>query len=116
MECIPGSHRCLFVYGTLMDDALVSELTGRRFPKEPAVLPGYRKVVPDCGYPYVVPDANGVVEGFVLFDVDEEALRIFDGYEDEGRLYRRVGVVVTVAGHACGSMAYLGHTDALNVS
>ena len=41
----------LFVYGTLMNDALAVELTGRDFRKERARLPGYRKIMPEGDYP-----------------------------------------------------------------
>jgi gamma-glutamylcyclotransferase (GGCT)/AIG2-like uncharacterized protein YtfP len=116
MESVSRPDRCLFVYGTLMDDALVCELTGRRFSKESAVLPGYRKVVPDGGYAYIVPDADAVVEGFVLVGVDDEALRIFDRYEDERHLYQRVDVTVTVGNRTCRSMVYEGSVDALDAS
>jgi gamma-glutamylcyclotransferase (GGCT)/AIG2-like uncharacterized protein YtfP len=96
----------LFVYGTLMDDALVVELTGRSFRKEQARLPGYRKVMPRGGYPYIVPDATEAVEGLVLHDVDDEALRAFDVYEDE-RLYLRREVTVTIAGDRQTCIAYV---------
>jgi gamma-glutamylcyclotransferase (GGCT)/AIG2-like uncharacterized protein YtfP len=96
----------LFVYGTLMDDGLVVELTGRRFRKDPARLPGYRKVTPAADYPYIVPDATGTVDGLVLHDVDDEALRAFDVYEDE-RLYLRREVAVTMAGVRQICIAYV---------
>ena len=88
----------LFAYGTLLEDAIVAQLTGRCFPKRAARLLGYRKHTPAGGYPYVVPDDNGVVDGCVLQGIDADALRAFDEYEDEGRLYRRVEVTITVAG------------------
>jgi gamma-glutamylcyclotransferase (GGCT)/AIG2-like uncharacterized protein YtfP len=96
----------LFVYGTLMDNALVLELTGRSFRKAPAQLPGYRKVTPEGDYPYIVPDAAEAVQGLVLRDVDDEALRAFDAYEDE-RLYLRREVTVSVAGARQACMAYV---------
>jgi gamma-glutamylcyclotransferase (GGCT)/AIG2-like uncharacterized protein YtfP len=99
-----------------MDDALVCELTGRRFAKKSAVLSGYRRVVAESGYAYIVPEADAAVEGFVLFGVDDEALGIFDRYEDAGRLYRRVEVTVTVGSNRCRSMVYAGNVDALNAS
>jgi gamma-glutamylcyclotransferase (GGCT)/AIG2-like uncharacterized protein YtfP len=98
----------LFVYGTLMDDALVHQLTGRSFRTEPAVLAGYRRCVPAGGYPYIVPDAAASVQGRVLHDVDTAALRIFDDYEDEGRLYRRTEVVVTLGDIPGRVMTYVG--------
>lgn len=98
----------LFVYGTLMDDALVVRLTGRHFRKEAASLPGYRRVAPEGGYPYILPATNAVVDGVVLLDVHAEALRIFDRYEDAGRLYIRSEVVVTVAAGLRRALTYVG--------
>ena len=100
----------LFVYGTLMDDALVVELTGRSFRKEPARLPGYRKIMPEGDYPYIVPDAVQSVDGVVLCDVDDTALQAFDVYEDE-RLYLRREVTVIVAGDRRACLAYVRHPE-----
>ncbi len=111
-----GFHGRLFVYGTLMDDGVICALTGRRFPKKPAVLSGYRKVVPDGGYPYIVPDADAVTDGFVILGLDDEALRILDRYEDEGCLYRRIEVVATVDDRPLPCMAYGAVAGAPSVS
>jgi len=86
----------LFVYGTLLDDALVQQLTGLRFPKRAARLPSYRKCTPAGGYPYIVPDDDGTVDGVLLCGVADDALRAFDAYEDAGHLYRRIEVTVSV--------------------
>ena len=96
----------LFVYGTLMDDALVVELTGRSFRRERAQLPGFRKIMPEGDYPHIVPDPAQTVEGLVLRNVDDEALRAFDVYEDE-RLYLRREVTVTVAGNQQTCIVYV---------
>jgi gamma-glutamylcyclotransferase (GGCT)/AIG2-like uncharacterized protein YtfP len=88
----------LFVYGTLMDDGVVAQLTGRRFAKTPARLEGYRRLTPPGGYPVIVPAAGASVDGLVLRGIDADALRVFDQYEDEGRLYRRLSVTVIVDG------------------
>jgi len=98
----------LFVYGTLMDPAFVFQLTGRSLRRQVAVLGGYRKVSPKGGYAYVVPDPDGSVEGLVLRDVDDATLRVLDCYEDEGRLYQRTEVMVTVEGHSEPAMTYVG--------
>ncbi len=111
----------MFVYGTLLDDALVERLTGRRLRKAPAVLRGYRKIAPRDGYPYIVPDPAAVVHGCVLYAVDAEALRRFDHYEDEGHLYRRTSVVVTITEAGAAetqqpAMTYVGIPEALTRS
>ena len=98
----------LFVYGTLRDAALVRRLTGRSFVVEAAVLRGYRRFAPAGSYPYIASDPAGEVDGDVLRDVDAAALQAFDAYEDEGRLYRRVEVRVTIAGRSEPAQAYVG--------
>ena len=113
-----SSHvtHCLFVYGTLTDDDLVTTLTGQRFIKEAAVLAGYRKLVPDDGYAFIVPEADAVVEGFLLRDLDEAAVRALDQYEDEGHLYQRTPVVVRTAACQEPCMTYVGIAAALTRS
>ena len=99
-----------------MDEALVARLVHRRFRRATAVLQGYRKIAPEDGYTYIVPDATGRVEGLVLRDVDMAALRAFDRYEDEGRLYRRVEVAVTVNETLQSCLAYVGIPEAFEPS
>lgn len=97
----------LFVYGTLLDDALVERLAGRCFPKHTAQLAGYRKFTPAGEYPYIVADDDSTVEGALLCGVDSDALQAFDLYEDEGHLYRRVEVTVSLAGKPRCAFAYV---------
>ena len=101
----------LFAYGTLMDEAVVFELTGRRFRRQTARLVGYRRLSPQGGYPYIVPDRDGVVDGLVLREIDADVLRAFDTYEEEGRLYRRTEVMVSVAGRPTSAWTYVGVPD-----
>jgi gamma-glutamylcyclotransferase (GGCT)/AIG2-like uncharacterized protein YtfP len=98
----------LFVYGTLMDDALVVQLTGRRFFKVSARLEGYRKYLFAGSYAQIRPEPGAYVEGCLLQNVDCEALRAFDDYEDEGRMYRRTAVTVLVRGLPCPAVTYVG--------
>ena len=102
----------LFVYGTLMDDALVVQLTGRRLAKRTARLHAFRRITAENGYPNIVPDIGAVVDGYLLCDVDTTALQAFDAYEEEGRLYRRTDVVVTSDGRATHAQAYVGISTA----
>jgi gamma-glutamylcyclotransferase (GGCT)/AIG2-like uncharacterized protein YtfP len=97
----------LFVYGSLLNDAVVVQVTGRRFPRRAAQLRGYRKHTPSGCYPYVVPDDDGMVNGVVLQGIDGDALQAFDAYEGEGQLYRRVEVTITVAGRPQHAFVYV---------
>jgi gamma-glutamylcyclotransferase (GGCT)/AIG2-like uncharacterized protein YtfP len=98
----------LFVYGTLRDPDCQRAVTGRAFPGRPATLCGFRRVEPPGGYPYLVADDGAVLEGVLLDDVDTEALARLDRYEDEGRLYVRRTVTVTVDGADLTCDVYVG--------
>jgi gamma-glutamylcyclotransferase (GGCT)/AIG2-like uncharacterized protein YtfP len=86
----------LFVYGTLLNDALVRQLTGRVFPKRSATLDGFERIAPPGDYPYITHRAGARVEGCLLDGVDAASLARFDAYEGDG--YVRTTVEVTV-GH-----------------
>lgn len=98
----------LFVYGTLVSEQQLKALTGRSFPRRPATLHGFARIAPPDTYPYVVPSAGACVHGMVLDDVDAEALAALDAYEDEGRLYVRRAVEVTVNGESLTCQVYVG--------
>jgi len=98
----------LFVYGTLTDEAQLTQVTGRRFPRHPARLAGWARVVAGRRYPTIVPRSGAVVDGFLIEDVDPASLRALDAYEDEGRLYRRQAVEVTSRGERVACEVYVG--------
>ena len=97
----------LFVYGTLMDPRCVEGVTGRRFPARPATLYGWSRTICRHGYPVIDPALGGRVEGLLLDDIDDDALRALDAYEAEGRLYRRQAVHVSVDGRPIACQAYV---------
>jgi gamma-glutamylcyclotransferase (GGCT)/AIG2-like uncharacterized protein YtfP len=98
----------LFVYGTLTSEERVSALVGRRIPRRTARLVGHRRIVGSHGYPDLVTDPDGEVDGFLLEDVDAAALRALDAYEDEGRLYHRRPTRVRVGDAVVECEAYFG--------
>lgn len=78
----------LFLYGTLLDPGRLAHLGGDPgLPARlrPAVLRGFRRVAGTGGYPTLVPDRAGRVEGAVL-GVSAAALRRLHAYE--GPRYR----------------------------
>ncbi len=103
----------LFVYGTLMDTHLLKTITGKVFEGEPAELPGYRKVDPPYSYPLLLPDPRHKVEGLLLKNVDREAIRRIDHYEDEGHLYRRCKVKVRARNTTVEAYVYFGEPQKL---
>src|SRR2546426_2157212 len=100
----------LFVYGTLMDEDRLAQLTGRRFPRRRAALEGFARVVAAHGYPTIVPRAGGRVEGVLLENVDAASLAALDAYEDEGRLYARSAAEVVVDGERVACEGYVSLT------
>src|SRR5207253_9276713 len=79
----------LFVYGTLTDEERLEQLTGRRFPRRRATLEGFARIVAAHGYPTIVPQAGGRVEGVLVEGVDAASLAALDASEDAGRLDAR---------------------------
>ena len=103
----------LFVYGTLMDDANVRSLTGRLFPKEPAILWNFERIVPNRGYPYIVRKDGASVSGVVLKEVDRDSMFRLDQYESEGDLYERVLVPLEVKQGIVDAHVYVGRPETL---
>ena len=99
----------LFVYGTLMDEGRARAIVGRPLPRRPAELPGYERIAPDGGYPYVVPHEGGAVSGILLDEIDDAALARLDAYEDEGGLYIRREAVALVDGRRVTCQVYVGN-------
>ena len=87
----------LFVYGSLVDPAVLARVCGGRvgaFPSEPAVLDGHRRVfVAGAWYPTLVPRAGGRVEGLLLDGLGRDSLRRLGDYE--GPEYEIRAVTVT---------------------
>lgn len=75
-------HR-VFVYGTLRSPWVRRLVMGRSGTAQPARLPGYTKEALD-----LVPDAEGVTEGYTI-TVSAEELRRLDRYERLGVRYER---------------------------
>ena len=104
---MPGRH-ALFVYGTLVADECQAAVTGRTFPRRPALLPDYTRIHPPGGYPYIVPSPGARVRGTLLSAIDDSALQALDRYEDEGRLYVRRVVEVQCDRITVPCYAYVG--------
>ncbi len=100
----------LFVYGTLTDEERLEQLTGRRFPRRRASLEGFARVVAAHGYPTIVPQAGGQVEGVLVEGVDAASLAALDAYEDAGRLYARRPAEVLVDGERVSCDVYVSLT------
>ena len=100
----------LFVYGTLTDEERLEQLTGRRFPHRRATLEGFARVVAAHGYPTIVPQAGGRVEGVLVEGVDAASLAALDAYEDTGRLFARRPAEVLVDGERVACEVYVSLT------
>lgn len=102
----------LFVYGTLLDEKVLYSITGRRFPRWEAELFGFERLVPRNGYPYIIPNPGARVQGILLLGIDLPTLAALDRYEEEGHLYHRCQVEVTVAGRCVTCDTYVGDVEA----
>ena len=102
----------LFVYGTLMDAARLRAVAGRSFPRRPARLAGYERIVRAGGPPYVVACPGAHVDGLLVEHIDADSLAALDRYEDEGRLYVRRRVEVLADGESLACETYVGATIA----
>jgi gamma-glutamylcyclotransferase (GGCT)/AIG2-like uncharacterized protein YtfP len=100
----------LFVYGTLLDPALVTRLTGQPAHLEPASLAGYRRVQLR-GTPYpTLRRARDAVAGAVL-SADLASFRRLHAYE--GPRYRLTRVRPVVGGKTVNARAWIA-PDATN--
>jgi hypothetical protein len=52
------------------------------------------------------------VDGLLVDDIDAASLRKLDAYEDEGRLYLRQPVWVSVGDERVAAETYVGNVDA----
>lgn len=72
----------LFVYGTLLQPAIMQQVTGRMFPALAASLPGYQCYrLRNRTYTGIIEQANARVNG-VVYQINQRALRLIDLYED----------------------------------
>jgi gamma-glutamylcyclotransferase (GGCT)/AIG2-like uncharacterized protein YtfP len=108
----------LFVYGSLREPSIFESVCGYSFSLKPsesrpwnvlraelAMLPNYRRVSPDNVYFYAIPDTNAKVQGFIIYDVPNSAMKVIDTYE--GKFYERETVTLHTAGGPVEAQAYL---------
>lgn len=101
----------LFVYGTLRDDGVVRQVTGRTFPKVEGTLTGYRRAEasPRFPYHYLAAQEGASVRGVVLLGVDPESLGRLDEYE--GECYERRRVTISTGQGTHEAWVYVGVED-----
>ena len=103
----------LFTYGTLTRRHRLEALCGRPLTGEPekAELVGFARYDTGHGYPMILPQAGGRVEG-LLWDVDEADLTQIDHYEgadEDPPYYFRSAVEASAGGGAVAAVAYIGN-------
>ncbi len=82
----------VFSYGTLRDKSVLKKVCGKVFPKKEAYIKGFKYVLLSP-YPMIKKvDSDNIIEGEILFSVDEKSLMRMDYYEDEGEIYKRIKV------------------------
>lgn len=114
----------LFVYGSLRDPIVLESICGFSFTlkrertsenklfAEPALLDGYRKASPDNVYYYAAPDENNKIEGYIIYNLTEKAIKDIDHYE--GRRYKKEFVKVNTANGLIEAAAYLAKPESMN--
>lgn len=96
----------VFTYGTLQVPAVMSAVTGKSFPYEPALLQGYRRYqIKNRVYPAIVADETASTQGVLYKEIDEPSLILLDEFEDV--LYNRLQVTVHQAGEPIAAYAYV---------
>jgi len=96
----------LFAYGTLMEGATFSLVTGLRRTGEAARLAGYRRgPLHGEAYPGLVRQPGRQVDGVLYRDITPRAWRRLDHFE--GRQYRRRRVGVSAAGGPLRAFTYV---------
>ncbi|UCE28211.1 MAG: gamma-glutamylcyclotransferase, partial [Candidatus Coatesbacteria bacterium] len=108
-----GAYYRLFVYGTLQNPYYLSLIIGRKADVVPAALQSYEKVVSNLSFPYVVPKDGSAVVGGLVDGLSDAELERADRYEDEGRLYVRNLVTVTLNGESVEAFTYVAGPELL---
>jgi len=105
---VPANMQNIFVYGTLMFDAVWERVVTRHYDKQAAILPGFKRLqVKGEKYPGLVRSFAGAVEGYIYFDVTARDVRLLDKFE--GKYYRRRKVKVRTADgsvHTAGAYVF----------
>lgn len=89
----------LFVYGTLMCDAIMHSVSGVQPSPLPATLKGYRRyAIKAEPYPAIIPQQDAIVEGVVYRGITPAAWQRLDAYEGELYTRQRVSVELVQGG------------------
>lgn len=96
----------VFTYGTLQVPAVMTAVTGKTFPFQPAVLPAYRCFkIRHRVYPAIIADSTAETTGTLYTGIDAEALALLDEFEDV--LYDRLTVEVQTETGRVKAYAYV---------
>jgi len=92
------NYKCdkLFVYGTLQHGQSRNYILGG-LKYEKGTLLNYRKVEPpSLGFPFIIHDDDGSVEGEIYYGVGQSLINQVDMIEAEGKLYHRILLKVKI--------------------
>lgn len=97
----------VFSYGSLMFPEVFTALTGREYQFEGVTLPGFeRRAIIGKIYPGLRGDSDTFTDGRLWFDLDDEAMRILDLFEDP-RYDRRTVEVASLTRGLVEARAYV---------
>ena len=101
-----GDAGRLFVYGTLMQDAVRAAVCGRALPARAATLAGYaRYALRGEVYPAIVPRPRATTDGLLCEGVDHALWQHLDAWESP--LYERLTVNVVSGDTLLAAQAYV---------
>ncbi|MDJ0892035.1 MAG: gamma-glutamylcyclotransferase family protein [Gammaproteobacteria bacterium] len=97
----------VFTYGTLMDPQVMRAVTARKFPRQPAVLPGFARYrIRGEVYPGLAPVEGAATTGILYRGLARGAIRKLDAFE--GSLYQRIPVAVRLSsGERVDALTYV---------
>lgn len=98
----------LFAYGTLMEDAVLAAVTGKRFVSRPGVLTGYERLtVRGEVYPGIRPCQGARISGRIYSRLDAETLTRLDAFEGELYVRQQLTVHDTATGRSLTAETYV---------
>ncbi|HSH20161.1 MAG TPA: gamma-glutamylcyclotransferase family protein [Draconibacterium sp.] len=101
----------IFVYGTLLSQEIIKNLTGKSFKTSPAVLKGYKKhCVKGGDYPAIIKMKDSNTAGIVIENVDDDSIDILSFYEGDD--YEKKFVTVLSNGQSKGVFAFVWRKSA----
>ena len=107
---IHGFMPNLFVYGTLLFPEILEGLTRIPLVTKPAKLQGFKRYrVQGCDYPAVVREMNSLVEGKLVFGIDNQLIDILTFFE--GDSYKKIETTIQLENESLTAAVFIWKDD-----